>query len=194
MAIAVGVAIPLLAQTPGGPPRADPPQLKVGDRWKWERTDSLTGNVIRTTERTVTAVSPTQIESIQNDGKHVSTAELNAIETPEATLDASIKGLSFPLEVGKKWKSAGKITVKTPSATGEQQFDVSVDSYEKITVRAGTFDAYKITSQGYITFRQGRQVNRTYWYAPEARAIVKFQNDDRNNRYTDELIELKLAP
>jgi hypothetical protein len=54
-----------------------------------------------------------------------------------------------------------------------------VIAYERVTVPAGDFEAFRLTSKeslsgtSPINSQYAGEINRTYWYAPAARAIVK---------------------
>ena len=73
--------------------------------------------------------------------------------------------------------------------------------YEKLTVPAGEFEAFKLVAKGTlhgtspINSQYGGETIETYWYAPAARAIAKAV---RHNPYlgtsTVELVELQLRP
>jgi hypothetical protein len=96
--------------------------------------------------------------------------------------------LSFPLFVGKSWNhpytytfsnlSGGQIWTRDRRAT--------VTSYEKITVAAGTFDAFKIESStswqtsGNSSGSPSGIALETYYYSPETGGIVKFDSNDFN--------------
>ena len=62
--------------------------------------------------------------------------------------------------------------------------DVEVDvvAYEKVRVPAGEFDAFKLRSverlRGTSPIRStyAGDTTRTYWYAPQARAIVRMES------------------
>jgi len=87
--------------------------------------------------------------------------------------------LEFPLHVGKTWRyshKAGKYSgPDITKRTVERSTTFIVESYEEITVPAGTFQAFKIvatvesesSSPGILTG------SHMYWYAPEVRQIVK---------------------
>lgn len=51
------------------PPKADAPVLKIGDRWKLETKDRRTGAKEADWALAVVAISATQIEMTENDGK-----------------------------------------------------------------------------------------------------------------------------
>ncbi len=89
--------------------------------------------------------------------------------------------LKFPLEVGKEW------TVKEvwANAQGHTEYKAKVESFEKIKVEAGEFEAFKITLKGFWTrtaegSATGR-ADRVIWYSPAAKREVKHTYEDRNN-------------
>jgi hypothetical protein len=83
----------------------------------------------------------------------------------------------WPLSVGKKITGRFDGTGSNPSYTGSWINTITVDSYEKLTTKAGTFDVFLVTrteealSHSYrSTFRQ--------WYAHALGAVVKFTFTD----------------
>ena len=133
----------------GGAPRAEPPAVKVGDRWNYEQNDRRTGLKESDWNRTVTAVTASQIEGTENDGKFVWTRELNTVESSTAVVSGESKFLSFPLEVGKKWDFKYSWASKINPGKGRWQLDAAVVAYEKVKVPAGEFDAFKIEYKGF---------------------------------------------
>lgn len=191
-AIQLGTAI---AQ--GGTPRAEAPVVKGGDRWKSEQTDRRTGAKEAEFDRRVTAVTESRIEGTENDGKFVWTSELNALESSVSSISGDAKGLSFPLEVGKKWDYKFSYVNKLNPGKGRQQLSAHVVAYEKVKVPAGEFDAFKIEYTGFwnndANNRSGRFKN-TGWYAPAARSVVRFELDDGYNNWVRQLVEIQLQP
>ena len=183
------------AQT--APVRADPPTVKVGDRWNYETRDRRTGVKESELVRTVTAVTASRIEGTENDGKFIATAELNFLETSTVVLSGDVRYLTFLLEVGKKWDFKYNLANKLTGTTARWQLDASVVAYEKVKVPAGEFDTFKIEYKGFwnndATHRNGRLVI-TNWYAPAARSVVKREYDDTFNRNVSELVEFQLQP
>ncbi len=75
----------------------------------------------------------------------------------------------FPLQVGKTW------TARYGQSTGGGEFiqqtgSGTVMGIEKVTVPAGTFQAYRIDA------RHGPDIRTTSWYAPEVGFFVKVQS------------------
>jgi hypothetical protein len=158
--------------------RADPPEVKVGDRWQfvvYYTAPSTTPN------RTwvVTSVTPTRIEGTENDGEALSlTPELNIIDTPRERT-SNMKMLSFPLEVGKSWRYESDWLFKPKGSKGTFVGNVTVVGYERIKVPAGEFEAFKLVDKRFMRGISGigsvidAEASLTYWYAPAANAIVK---------------------
>ena len=128
------------------------------------------------------------------------TPELNVLESPR-NKNSNPKALSFPLEIGKQWRFATDWEFKVTGSKGNSIADVEVVSYEKVSVPAGDFEAFKLMSKGSIRGVSAKnsliegEVTTTYWYAPEVRAIVKSIS---RNPYigvtTVELVKFHLQP
>ena len=125
-------------------------------------------------ELTVTAVTAGKIEATGGKGgKVVWNAELNLIESTDYAFDPALGLLAFPLEVGKKWDVATAYESKSrATGRGRQQYAVSVVAYEKVTVRAGSFDAFKLVAKGYTNPERGAGRSTTpnsHWRGCSAR-------------------------
>ena len=191
------------AATPGTEAlKAERPEVKVGDRWKF----ACTGSNQKTERRwEITSVEPTVIKGKENGQPLTLTPDLNELESPRRKLSEN-KTLSFPLEVGKKWEFAnnavlyGVVQTKTYRGEGQEKYAVSVDSYEKVRVPAGEFDAYKLAVFERFTDIQGAifTTDSVLWYAPAARSIVKsdwvVHAARRGTEHSCELVDFQLQP
>jgi len=198
IAAAALVASALLA-APAIAQRAERPEVKVGDRWDfavWYTTPSATPS--RTWQ--VTAVTAAGIAGTENGEPLSLTGELNVVESPR-TWESNPRLLAFPLEVGKRWRFDSDWLFKPKGSRGKAAVEVTVVAHERVTVPAGTFDAFRLTSRETLSgtspigSRYDGETTRTYWYAPAARAIVKMAS---RNPYlgssTVELVALELRP
>jgi hypothetical protein len=173
------------------------PELKVGDRWKMEVQDPLTKMIRTTIEEVVVSLDATKI-GVTIDGQPGTVSpDLTVLDYYRVSYDNGYQWLRFPLEPGKKWDFKTQWTAKQSGASGRSQFDVEVLSRESITVPAGTFEALKLRAKGYMNADRGGtwSVTMTYWYAPQAKKIVRSEwrdnkHDEDSNR---QLIEYKLA-
>ena len=97
----------------------------------------------------------------------------------------------WPLAVGKKIAGRYDGPGNTPGFTGSWQQSITVEKFERITVKAGTFDTFVVAfEQDGIshrfkgTFRQ--------WYAPEPGVTVKFEyNDSQPVKLSGEATSIK---
>ena len=161
---------------------ADRPEVNVGDEWQFAAYYSVAST---TPNRiwVITSVTDTGIEGTENGEPLRLTRELNVVESPRDR-SSNFRLLAFPLEVGKRWQYVNDWFFKMGSSTGTSTADARVVAYEKVTVPAGEFDAFKIVSRDRLsgTAPAGSQwageINRAYWYAPAARAIVKSVTHD----------------
>ena len=177
--------------------KAEAPQIKVGDRWKTEQKDKRTGIKESEITRTVTAVSANTIEGSENDGAFKMTVELNPLESTTTVIAGDAKFLNFPIEVGKKWSFKYNFANKINQGKGRSQLDAEVVAYEKVTVPAGSFDAFRIETKGFWNNEATRGNGRSksiYWYAPAARSVVRTEYEDGFNNWVRELTELNLQP
>jgi hypothetical protein len=82
--------------------------------------------------------------------------------------------IDFPLTVGKKWDC--KFQKKRTTGITERDLKIArfkVESYESVTVPAGTFQAFKITV--IIERIKGGKIKESasYWYAPKVKQLIK---------------------
>lgn len=157
--------------------KADLPDIRVGDQWQFVEyyaSPSTMPNRVWA----ITSVTAMDVEGRENGEPLRMTRELNVRESPRNKY-SNPRALSFPLEVGKRWHYVSDWMFKPKGSKGSIAADVAVVGYEKVTVPAGEFDAFKLTARetlsgtSPIDSQFAGEVIRTYWYAPEARAVVK---------------------
>jgi hypothetical protein len=179
--------------------QADRPGVAVGDQWQfvvYYAVPSTKPNRLWV----ITSVSPMGIGGTENGEPLMLTPELNVLESPSHKY-SNPKALSFPLEVGKRWRYASDWVFKPKGAKGSSIVDVAVIGHEKVKVPAGEFDAFKLVAKGSlhgvspINSQYAGETTTTYWYAPAARTIVKSVT---HNPYLGmssvELVEFQLRP
>jgi hypothetical protein len=128
------------------------------------------------------------------------TPDLNVVDSP-TNKQSNPKALSFPLEVGKRWRFASDWLFKPKGSKGSIVVDVEVVAHEKVEVPAGEFEAFKLVSKGRVSgtspinSQYDAVITTTYWYAAAPRAIVKSVT---HNPYlaesTVELVAYQLRP
>jgi hypothetical protein len=117
--------------------RADRPSTKVGDQWQFAAYYSVPSTA-PSRVWVVTSVTPTGIEGTENGEPLILTPELNVLESPRHK-DSNPKTLSFPLEVGKRWRYASDWVFKAKGAKGSSRVEVVVVDYGKVQVRAASW-------------------------------------------------------
>ena len=145
----------------------------------------------------MTAVTASQVEATENGDKLIWTLEKNLIESPTAVLTPPNAVLSFPLEIGKKWSYKFGYANKQNGSKGRLQVDATVVAFEKVKVPAGEFDTFKIEYKGFWnndTRGWNGAIRNMGWYAPAARAFVKFESADGFNDNIRVLVEYQLQP
>ncbi len=76
-------------------------------------------------------------------------------------------GFEYPMTVGKSWVTPYRMTVAASGRTIAYELACKVESHEKVTVRAGTFDAFKVACSTTIGNEE------TYWTNPDMGVFVK---------------------
>lgn len=78
-------------------------------------------------------------------------------------------GFEYPLVVGKSWVSPFRMTLGASGKTIAYDLSCKIESHEKVTVKAGTFDAFKIV----CTTNIGNE--EIYWANPDVGVFIKTQ-------------------
>ncbi len=165
---------------------ADRPDVHVGDLWSWQHTNGLAGEKDYTTIEDVLEVSDSEIKTRERVKGRPSSAvaaftrEWNPADVVVACYDPFLRELSFPLQIGKKWDASADKMLFSNGKHGNFLLKGEVVALEKVTVPAGTFDAYKITLHIDATVSDedaniGHTVE-TIWYAPAVKRYVKYEN------------------
>jgi hypothetical protein len=195
-AIALAMAVfagPAIAQ------KAERPEVNAGDQWQFAVYYSVP---VAKPNRVwvIESVTPVGITATENGEPLTLTPELNVLESPSQK-ESNSRALSFPLEVGKRWRYASDWVFKPKSSTGRSDVEVVVTGREKIAVPAGEFDAFKLVAKGKlsgtspINSQYDAQTTTTYWYSPAARAIVKsIHHNPYLGTSTVELVGYRLRP
>ncbi len=194
---AVVLALAIIA-SPAVAQKADRPAVKVGDEWQFMQYTVVPvqkPNLVWV----VTSASPNGIVATSNGKPLTLTPDLNIVESPTRKF-TDRRVLSFPLTIGKSWTYANRVESKDDQADWRMDANVTVAAYEKVTVPAGRFDAFRIEAKG----KGGQQgaagagaweFTETSWYAPSARAVVKeVYRDAMTGERVRELASYKLQP
>jgi hypothetical protein len=83
--------------------------------------------------------------------------------------------LRFPLAVGKAWQHRYVRVVQRPQPREvEIVLNAAVKSYELISLAGVAFEAFRIESVSETSGADVPPLRATYWYAPAAKAVVKY--------------------
>lgn len=156
---------------------ADRPEVRPGDQWRFSISYGVPSTEPKRTW-IVRTVTETAIEGTENGEPLSLTRELNVLDSPTFT-ETSPRRLAFPMAVGDRWQFETDWLFKPKASRGRVSVAVEVAGYEKVTVPAGEFEAFRLTIRETVSgkapigsFYEG-ETRRTYWYAPAARAVVK---------------------
>ena len=129
------------------------------------------------------------------DAEALYTDEWNQVvsATSGSRIEPHTDSLKFPLEVGKSWEA--KFVVSSPSgAKSRGSIDTKVASFEKVKTPAGEFDAYRVTSEGWIngvSWNGSFKRTMTQWYAPSVHRVVRTEWKEYRRGGDEGVSELK---
>jgi hypothetical protein len=87
-------------------------------------------------------------------------------DTPILTWDPPLQW-SWPIEVGKSWTRAQRATIHASKRTMSYEITQRVESYEDVTVPAGTFKAFKVSTKTTLGD------DNLAWFSPEHGIFIK---------------------
>jgi hypothetical protein len=170
---ATAMATPATAQV------ADRPQISVGESWDYSFHDSRNSQTECTYSLTVTGVTNDTITGDMQNPQHCNIGALAASTVYDKDFNLMYAGLTpyrtnaFPLAVGKQWNQ--KFAYHTEAnAPVYNDVTAKVVAMEKVTVPAGTFDAYKVVvERKYQSQFVSGTITETRWYAPQAKNYIR---------------------
>lgn len=171
---------------------ADPPVYSVGDEWKI--STGFARKVVKV-EGDVTVFRgypscPTCLAHYdrnlvllkieQENGQPADTGTLGFVP-----MGPEFKFWNFPLTVGKKWDFSGRGLFR--SNPGTWVYANTLEGYEDVTTKAGTFKAFKLRRDVVIQTMDSRAGRPSWtemnWFAPAAKSTVKFTTTIANGRH-----------
>ena len=175
------VALTCSAQTAT---RAERPEIKEGESWVYQVTEVITGDKRQPNTQTVKQVTNDRILVENSNGSIATfTREWNQIDNKQGDTvtfkaDPAWIQYDFPLEVGKKWSPRFTAISRNGEQTTRWRWDAVVDGVEKVTVPAGTFEAFRIRIDGFYNGARGTSSwtgrrTQMVWYAPAVKRTIK---------------------
>ncbi len=96
----------------------------------------------------------------------------------------------WPLVVGKKFTGQFSGAGNTPGYQGTWDDTAVVERFEKVVMKAGTFDAFMVTKKEQALSHNYKSTS-TAWYAPEPGVIVKYAfTDNQGTNRSSEAIAI----
>ena len=154
-------------------------KFSVGDSATYRVIDTLTGVERRVYTGTVTAVDVAADRVNINDGGVIADLMGNAIKAGPRTYEAPVQEFPAELQVGKKWKGVGRMTLN--GKTSDFTYDYHIAKRETVTVPAGTFDCFLIVAEGWNR-TYGSQLNVKLWVVPGLNFTVRREFVTKNSR------------
>jgi hypothetical protein len=189
---------------------ADVAGVMAGDRWTYELTDEITGDVKQTSTVNVVSVSDNEIVTRVTARGNERPLQI-VYDRNWNRLDDDIwkyrpsdgSGIPAPLELGKEWRFESKATNFQNGTAMRITGRSKVVAQEKITTEAGTFDTFKVESAiRQVNANDQTKVGKvaaTLWYAPSinrwVRKTYKLQVEGRvRSSATEELADYSRKP
>jgi len=174
------------------------PRFVVGDEWEFLSVSSAASPG----SEAVPAIDWTKVVGVSDDrlrlthtrldkpgGQPIEPAKTFAVSPQLETLfegkdafSGHRKFLSFPLEAGATWSYSYEYPTGDGRGRFRDDFNCKVVGWEQVTVPAGTYWALRIDQTGWsnnvspnvpATMRAAARLDRTLWYSPETKFIVK---------------------
>ncbi len=194
-----GASLPAIFKPSGNPYSAGYYPLgrkyTVGDRATFRETDYLSGVEQRIHTNRVTRVDVEADRVEINNGGGIVDLMGNPLKAGEREFDVPRQQLPAELQLGKKW-TAYFVETRPGQDANRIAIDFHVARKEKITVPAGTFEAFLVEGWGWSLTR-GSQIQFRQWLLPKLNFPLKWEVVTRraNGTYAEtkrhELISLR---
>lgn len=149
---------------------------KVGDRYRYRVIDILT-KLEEPQPRGGIVKEVTDHEVVYGNGR-ITDLLGNMLRNPRGKVFVNNQVFVAEYSVGRKWTTVFRAT-RADDQEDEWALDMKVVTREKITVPAGTFDAFKVEGRGFMRDK-GARVEINYWIAPDmVRAYLAYEYTTR---------------
>jgi hypothetical protein len=192
------------AQTP------DLAGVLAGDRWLYDITDEITGDLKYTTSVVVIDVSDQEIHTRVTTRGYERPRQV-VFDRSWSRIDDEVwksapsdgTGIRMPLEVGREWRFDSNSKHLQLGYTLRTNGQSKVTAQEKVTTSAGTFETFKIeTVMRHLSATDATKsatVTSTLWYAPTVnrwvRKVFKLEREGRlRESQTEELSDYSRKP
>jgi hypothetical protein len=186
--------------------QVEAPDIHVGDSWHYRTVDGFTNETTLEFTHRVVEVNEHEIV-IQLQNKNAKGTELryynrdwNSLDVGNTKFDPYYPAFKFPMGVGVNWRQEFRSTT-TSGQSNSAFMNGKTLAFEKVTVPAGVFDAYRIESdiESHSTDANANSSkgHKTTWYAPAIknyiRSEVTVSSEGRvRSKSVNELVEYSL--
>jgi tRNA A-37 threonylcarbamoyl transferase component Bud32 len=162
----------------------------VGDRWVYEARETTRPERSYEVGVTVQSVSAA---SVRDTTTVTGGSPISATHTPGAHLQGIFSGIAsfspylaafHQLRSGETWTSVDQHRFFECATFLSCTPVARIDGREKVTVKAGTFDAWKVVVDVSMIGTLRGQGDFTFWYAPEVKRFVKYRSRVRYSAQT----------
>jgi hypothetical protein len=172
-------------ETAAVPPSApvDMGQAAVGDHWTYDLTDEISGEVKARTTATITEISSNNV-TIRTERVGADTVGIIVYDNSWNVVRSGAQrfspndgsGIELPLEVGKTWKIRSD-RIESTGAIWKKEGESKITGKEKITTKAGEFDAFvietKFSAQNVNDRSRKTESTVRTWFSPNVNHWVK---------------------
>jgi hypothetical protein len=145
--------------------------FKIGDSYSYRETDLLTNIVLRNPKFMITEITDDRV--VFNQGGFITDLFGNQIKAGNGNLFSNAQFFIPEYAIGKKWST--RFTITFPNGTtSDSEVEFRVVARERVTVPAGTFDAFRVEGAGWGHGQGGarQSLSPKYWIAPGVRRPV----------------------
>jgi hypothetical protein len=161
----------------------NPGPVRVGDRWSYDLKDTATGDIRQSFTLVVFEVNDKEIIArsiIKGAENRPQTAIFNLdwgiIDNGVWQYRPSEIAMNKPLQVGKEWRYEVNAKNQRDGSVWNTSGVAKVVGQEKVTVAAGTFDAFRIEAKGRQLGANDLRsflTTQVFWYAPAVNRWAK---------------------
>lgn len=180
--------LPLVCTAQPGVP-VERPQVRVGDRWTYQRMNYDAGKALGRFETRV-VFSDRGVIQMVSTGKTSAdevdttyTADWNAVSTAARVFYPHTGWFKFPLQAGDSYKAGYDSVIPGRNIKARNERQVTVVGWEDVVVPAGKFRALKIVSEGRFQRVETSMVAGTsrnvIWYVPSIKRWAKLTLENR---------------
>ena len=179
------------AEAAGKARTADAPQVRVGDQWVYHGVDGYRTKIEWDETHTVTAVAPDRTTvDVVTRGTNLNSERTETWAAPGIVQTGTICDQNgryeppftryrYPLGNKGSWSQQIRNVDRPPGPYGPISYRATIRGVEKVSTRAGTFDAVKIRYvmrlDDETISRYATQCDYLVWYAPSVGAAVREQ-------------------